>query len=37
MAQCNTNENDLLNLLLEYDYYEYSMVEEEKLFYPNKY
>jgi len=31
MAQCNTNENDLLNLLLEYDYYEYSMVEEEKL------
>jgi FkbM family methyltransferase len=36
MAQCSTNENDLLNLLLEYDYYEHSMVEEEKLFYPNK-
>ena len=34
MEQCDINENDLLNLLKNYNYYEYSMIEEEKLFYP---
>lgn len=34
MKQCDINENDLLNLLKNYNYYEHSMIEEEKLFYP---
>ena len=34
MKQCNINESDLLDLLNKYNYYEKSMVEEEKLFYP---
>jgi FkbM family methyltransferase len=34
MKQCNVTENDLINLLKSYGYYEKSMVEEEKLFVP---
>lgn len=34
MKQCDINENELLNLLKNYNYYEHSMIEEEKLFYP---
>ena len=34
MKQCNVDEDMLIRLLKEYDYYEKSMVEEEKLFCP---
>ena len=34
MNQCNINEDDLKKLLDNYGYYEKSMVEEEKLFFP---
>ena len=34
MKQCNVSEIDLINLLNKYDYYEKSMADEEKLFFP---
>ena len=34
MKQCNVNEDDLLSLLKNYGYYEKSIANEEKLFYP---
>ena len=34
MKQCNINEHQLLSLLHNYNYYEKSMADEEKLFYP---
>jgi len=35
LKQCNVNENDLSALLKEYGYYEKSMAQSEKLFYPH--
>ena len=34
MKECNVNEDDLSSLLKNYGYYEKSIANEEKLFYP---